>query len=80
MREEIRPNTLVIQSFLCDQAWTVQRITSHYQNKMSTLRRILNIYQGKVEKKSVDCERRVAVSDVHLSPSNPTRPCPVFCS
>ncbi|TKS79083.1 Kinesin-like protein KIFC3 [Collichthys lucidus] len=43
-----------------NQAWTVQRITSHYQNKMSTLRRILNIYRGKVEKKSVDCESRVA--------------------
>lgn len=40
----------------------MQRIRSHYQNKLNTLRRILELYQGKVEKKNADWERRVAVS------------------
>ncbi|KAG7241496.1 hypothetical protein INR49_025697, partial [Caranx melampygus] len=41
------------------QEWTVQKIRSHYQNKLNTLRRILDIYQEKVEKKNADWERRV---------------------
>ncbi|XP_034548401.1 kinesin-like protein KIN-14I [Notolabrus celidotus] len=43
-----------------NQEWTVQRIRSHYQNKLYTLRRILDVYQEKVEKKNVDCERKVS--------------------
>ncbi|XP_041642946.1 kinesin-like protein KIN-14I [Cheilinus undulatus] len=43
-----------------NQEWTVQRIRSHYQNKLNTLRRILDVYQEKVEKKNADWERRVA--------------------
>ncbi|KAM3610694.1 uncharacterized protein V6R79_007477 [Siganus canaliculatus] len=42
-----------------NQEWTVQRIRSHYQNKLNTLRRILDLYQEKVEKKKADWERRV---------------------
>ncbi|XP_074525823.1 putative LOC110439812 homolog [Halichoeres trimaculatus] len=43
-----------------NQEWTVQRIRSHYQNKLNTLRRILDVYQEKVDKKNVDWERRVS--------------------
>ncbi|XP_044053142.1 kinesin-like protein KIN-14I isoform X2 [Siniperca chuatsi] len=43
-----------------NQEWTVQRIRSHYQNKLNTLRRILDLYQEKVEKKNADWETRVA--------------------
>ncbi|XP_041793880.1 GRIP1-associated protein 1 [Chelmon rostratus] len=42
-----------------NQEWTVQRIRAHYQNKLNTLRRILDLYQEKVEKKNADWERRV---------------------
>ncbi|KAI3371893.1 hypothetical protein L3Q82_006766 [Scortum barcoo] len=42
------------------QEWTVQRIRAHYQNKLNTLRKILDLYQEKVEKKNADWERRVA--------------------
>ncbi|XP_049435152.1 uncharacterized protein LOC125890520 [Epinephelus fuscoguttatus] len=42
-----------------NQEWTVQRIRSHHQNKLNTLRRILDLYQEKVEKKNADWERRV---------------------
>ncbi|XP_070819945.1 uncharacterized protein [Chaetodon trifascialis] len=43
-----------------NQEWTVQRIRSHYQNRLNTLRRILDLYQEKVEKKKADWESRVA--------------------
>ncbi|KAF3696001.1 Kinesin-like protein KIFC3 [Channa argus] len=39
---------------------TVRKIRSHYQNKLNTLRRILDIYQEKVEKKNADWKKRVA--------------------
>ncbi|KAM7416207.1 hypothetical protein PAMA_018331 [Pampus argenteus] len=42
-----------------NQEWTVQRIRCHYQSKLNTLRRILDLYQEKVEKKNTDWERRV---------------------
>ncbi|KAM7391576.1 hypothetical protein PAMP_022257 [Pampus punctatissimus] len=42
-----------------NQEWTVQKIRCHYQNKLNTLRRILDLYQEKVEKKNTDWERRV---------------------
>ncbi|KAF3851088.1 hypothetical protein F7725_012860 [Dissostichus mawsoni] len=42
-----------------NQEWTVQRLRSHHQNKLNTLRRILDVYQDKVEKKNADWERRV---------------------
>lgn len=42
---------------------------SHYQNKLNTLRRILDLYQEKVERKNAEWERRVGVSGGHLSPS-----------
>ncbi|KAK2837522.1 hypothetical protein Q5P01_014734 [Channa striata] len=38
---------------------TVRKIRSHYQNKLNTLRRILDIYQEKVEKKNLDWKTRV---------------------
>lgn len=47
----------------------MQRIRSHYQNKLNTLKRILDVYQEKVEKKNVDWERRVSVSGVSSSAS-----------
>ncbi|XP_031705228.1 putative LOC110439812 homolog [Anarrhichthys ocellatus] len=43
-----------------NQEWTVQRIRSNHQSKMNTLRRILDLYQEKVEKKNADWERSVA--------------------
>ncbi|XP_075961098.1 putative LOC110439812 homolog [Anarhichas minor] len=43
-----------------NQQWTVQRIRSNHQSKMNTLRRILDLYQEKVEKKNADWERSVA--------------------
>ncbi|KAM8760480.1 putative LOC110439812 homolog [Acanthopagrus schlegelii] len=42
-----------------NQEWTVQRMRSHYQNKLNTLRRILDLYQEKVERKDAEWERRV---------------------
>ncbi|XP_033947136.1 uncharacterized protein [Pseudochaenichthys georgianus] len=42
-----------------NQEWTVQRLRSHHQNKLNTLRRILDVYQDKVEKRNADWERRV---------------------
>ncbi|XP_074495908.1 putative LOC110439812 homolog [Sebastes fasciatus] len=42
-----------------NQEWTMQRIRYHHQNKLNTLRRILDLYQEKVEKKNADWERRV---------------------
>ncbi|XP_042277167.1 kinesin-like protein KIN-14E [Thunnus maccoyii] len=42
-----------------NQEWTMQRIRCHYQNKLNTLRRILDLYQEKVEKKNADWEKRV---------------------
>lgn len=50
-----------------DQECTVRRIKGHYQNKLNILRRILDIYQEKVEKKNADWEKMVAVSAVHQS-------------
>uniref|UniRef100_A0A3P9ICE4 Kinesin-like protein n=1 Tax=Oryzias latipes TaxID=8090 RepID=A0A3P9ICE4_ORYLA len=38
----------------------LQRVKSHYQNKLKTLRRILNVYQEKMEKKNYEWERKVA--------------------
>ncbi|XP_063753553.1 uncharacterized protein LOC134873681 [Eleginops maclovinus] len=46
-----------------NQEWTVQRLRSQHQNKLNTLRRILDVYQEKVEKKNTDWERRVEVSE-----------------
>ncbi|XP_050930844.1 uncharacterized protein si:dkey-96l17.6 [Lates calcarifer] len=43
-----------------NQEWTMQKIRNHYQSKLNTLRRILDLYQEKVEKKNADWERRVA--------------------
>ncbi|XP_047448267.1 kinesin-like protein KIN-14E [Mugil cephalus] len=42
-----------------NQEWTVQKIRSHYQNKLNTLRRFLDLYQEKVEKKKSEWENRV---------------------
>lgn len=50
----------------------MQRIRSYYHNKLNTLRRILDLYQEKVEKKNAELERRVAVSDVSQSMSYPS--------
>ncbi|XP_025752879.1 putative LOC110439812 homolog [Oreochromis niloticus] len=38
---------------------TVQKIRSHYQNKLNSLRKILDVYQEKVEKKKADWEAKV---------------------
>ncbi|KAF0033480.1 hypothetical protein F2P81_013546 [Scophthalmus maximus] len=43
-----------------NQEWSMQKIRSHYQNKLNALRSILDLYQGKVEKKNTDWEKRVA--------------------
>ncbi|GAA6220911.1 kinesin-like protein KIN-14I isoform X1 [Lates japonicus] len=43
-----------------NQEWTMQKIRNHYQSKLNTLRRILDLYQEKVEKKNAAWERRVA--------------------
>ncbi|XP_068994666.1 BICD family-like cargo adapter 1 [Embiotoca jacksoni] len=43
-----------------NQEWTVQKIRSYYQNKLNTLRRILDLYQEKVERKKNDWEKKVA--------------------
>ncbi|XP_024130613.1 uncharacterized protein LOC112148058 [Oryzias melastigma] len=37
----------------------LQRVKSHYHNKLNTLRRILSVYQEKMEKKNYDWERKV---------------------
>nr|XP_013765335.1 PREDICTED: kinesin-like calmodulin-binding protein [Pundamilia nyererei] len=42
-----------------NQDCTVQKIRSHYQNKLNTLRKILDIYQEKVEKKKANWEAKV---------------------
>ncbi|CAB1432226.1 unnamed protein product [Pleuronectes platessa] len=39
--------------------WTVQKVRSHFQNKLNTLRRILDLYQETVEKKNTEWEKRV---------------------
>ncbi|CAJ1067961.1 kinesin-like protein KIN-14I [Xyrichtys novacula] len=49
-----------------NQEWTVQRIRSHHQNKLNTLRRILDVYQQKVEKKEEDWERRVSALTLQI--------------
>lgn len=43
----------------------MQKIRSHYQNKLNALKRILDLYQDKVEKKNADWEKRVTVSIIH---------------
>lgn len=40
----------------------MQKIRSHYQNKLNTLRKILNVYQEKVEKKKANWEAKVEVA------------------
>ncbi|XP_039476697.1 kinesin-like protein KIN-14E [Oreochromis aureus] len=42
-----------------NQNCTVQKIRSHYQNKLNSLRKILDVYQEKVEKKKADWEAKV---------------------
>ncbi|XP_076020795.1 putative LOC110439812 homolog [Genypterus blacodes] len=44
-----------------NQERTVQKIRAHYQNKLNTLRRILDLYQEKVEKRNADWEKRVGI-------------------
>lgn len=46
----------------CCQECTIQKIRSHYQLKLNTLRRILDLYQEKVEKKNADWKKTVVVS------------------
>ncbi|CAK6950270.1 kinesin-like protein KIN-14I isoform X1 [Scomber scombrus] len=49
-----------------NQEWTVQRIRCHYQNKLNTLRRILDLYQEKVEKKNAEWEKKVTSKMLEL--------------
>ncbi|XP_034451449.1 kinesin-like protein KIN-14E [Hippoglossus hippoglossus] len=51
---------------LCYQEWTVQKVRSHFQNKLNTLRRILDLYQEKVEKKNTEWEKRVVSKMLEL--------------
>ncbi|XP_047236778.1 kinesin-like protein KIN-14E [Girardinichthys multiradiatus] len=42
------------------QEWIMQKVRSHYQNKLNTLRTFLDLYQDTVEKKKADWEKKVA--------------------
>ncbi|MEQ2240278.1 hypothetical protein ILYODFUR_013148 [Ilyodon furcidens] len=42
------------------QEWTMQKVRSHYQNKLNTLRTFLDLYQDTMEKKKADWEKKVA--------------------
>ncbi|KAJ8006015.1 hypothetical protein DPEC_G00123870 [Dallia pectoralis] len=42
-----------------NQERTVQTIRSYYQNKLNALKRILDLYQEKVERKNSHCEERI---------------------
>ncbi|XP_015242869.1 PREDICTED: kinesin-like calmodulin-binding protein isoform X1 [Cyprinodon variegatus] len=41
------------------QEWIKQKVTFHYQNKLNTLRRFLEVYRNNVEKKKADWEKKV---------------------
>ncbi|XP_029618203.1 uncharacterized protein LOC115199850 [Salmo trutta] len=42
-----------------NQERTIQKIRSHYQNKLNALKRILDLYQDKIEKKNTHWEERI---------------------
>ncbi|XP_013867503.1 putative LOC110439812 homolog [Austrofundulus limnaeus] len=42
------------------QKWLVQRVRSHYLNKLNTVRRMLDLYQERVEKNKADWEKKAA--------------------
>ncbi|XP_034025701.1 kinesin-like protein KIN-14I isoform X2 [Thalassophryne amazonica] len=44
-----------------NQEWTVQRIRTHYQNKLNILKRMLDHYQERVTMKNAELEERVVV-------------------
>ncbi|XP_023199705.1 kinesin-like protein KIN-14I isoform X2 [Xiphophorus maculatus] len=43
----------------------IQKVRSHYQNKLNTVRRFLDLYQDKVEKTKADLEKNVAELTAH---------------
>ncbi|XP_027889156.1 putative LOC110439812 homolog isoform X1 [Xiphophorus couchianus] len=43
----------------------IQKVRSHYQNKLNTVRRFLDLYQDKVEKTKADLEKNVADLTAH---------------
>ena len=52
-----------ITYFFCEQQQsTTYRIRSHYQSKLSTLKRMLSLYQERMDQKNTDLEKQNVVS------------------